>query len=129
MAAELVLTYPQKHDVRLGGNKIGSLKHLPPTLSAQYHFTGMPGFRPYVGAGLNLTLFSSVDLPAGLSVKKNSTCLSLQIGFDVPVGGGWLVNLDLKKVQIKTDVKSAGTKIGELKVDPLLVGLGVGWRF
>ena len=28
-AAELILTYPQKHDVRLNGGKIGSLKHLP----------------------------------------------------------------------------------------------------
>ena len=39
LAAELILTYPQKHDVRLNGAKIGTLKHLPPTLLAQYHFT------------------------------------------------------------------------------------------
>ena len=51
IAAELVLTYPQKHDVRLGGDKVGSLKHLPPTLLAQYHFTNFGAFKPYVGAG------------------------------------------------------------------------------
>ena len=45
-AAELILTYPQKHDVRAGGAKIGSLKHLPPTLLAQYHFTQLGAFKP-----------------------------------------------------------------------------------
>src|SRR5574344_2606815 len=59
-AAELILTYPQKHNVRAGGAKIGSLKHLPPTLLAQYHFTNFGAFKPYVGAGINYTRFSSV---------------------------------------------------------------------
>jgi outer membrane protein len=134
LAAELVLTYPQKHDIRAGGGKIGSLKHLPPTLSLQYHFTGM-SFRPYVGAGLNYTRFSSVSFDPAVvaaldpSIDKNSFGLSLQLGADMPMGGGWLLNLDVKKVQIKTDVFSAGTKAGTFKVDPLLVSLGLGKRF
>ncbi len=48
---------------------------------------------------------------------------------DVPIGGGWLLNLDVKKVQIRTDVYSFGNKAGTFKVDPLLVGIGVGKRF
>ena len=52
-SAELVLTYPQKQTIRSGGVEIGQLKHLPPTLTAQYHFTLMGAFVPYVGAGLN----------------------------------------------------------------------------
>jgi outer membrane protein len=40
-----------------------------------------------------------------------------------------VVNLDLKKVQIRTDINLAGNKIGQLKVDPWLLGVGVGWRF
>ncbi|MFM2450859.1 MAG: hypothetical protein RIS44_3309 [Pseudomonadota bacterium] len=59
-ATELVLTYPQKQDIRSNGTKIGSFKHLPPTLTAQYHFTGMGAFKPYLGAGVNYTLISSV---------------------------------------------------------------------
>ena len=65
LAAELVLTYPQKHDVRLNGAKIGTLKHLPPTLTAQYHFTNLGAFKPYVGAGINYTRFSSVNIAGG----------------------------------------------------------------
>jgi len=134
LAAELILTYPQKHDIRAGGGKIGTLKHLPPTLTLQYHFTGM-GFRPYVGAGLNYTRFSSVDFAPAVdaalapSIDKNSFGLALQAGVDFPLGDGWLLNLDVKKVQIKTDIFSAGTKAGTFKVDPLLLSVGVGKRF
>ena len=46
VALELVLTYPQKHDVSLNGNAIGSVKHLPPTLMLQYHFLPKGAFQP-----------------------------------------------------------------------------------
>jgi outer membrane protein len=128
LAAELILTYPQKHDVRSGGVDIGSLKHLPPTLSLQYHFTGM-GFRPYLGAGLNYTYFSDVNLPAGVTIDKNSFGLSAGAGVDVPMGGGWLFNVDVKYVQIKTEVSAGGVALGDFKVDPVLFSLGIGKRF
>ncbi len=126
-AAELILTYPQKHDVRLNGGKIGSLKHLPPTLLGQYHFTGMGAFKPYVGAGINYTRFSSVDIAGGaLTVKKNSWGPALQLGFDYALDKNWSLNVDVKKVYIDTKVSGG---IGTFKVDPVLVGLGVGYRF
>jgi len=134
IAAELVLTYPQKQTLSVGGGKIGSFKHLPPTLTAQYHFTGLEGFRPYVGVGVNYTNISDVQWESGVSalnlnLKRNSYGLAAQVGVDVPVGGGWLLNFDVKKVQIKTDVLSNETKIGTFKVDPLLVSVGFGKRF
>ena len=129
-AAELILTYPQKHDVRAGGAEIGSLKHLPPTLLAQYHFTNLGAFKPYVGAGINYTRFSSVDILGGaLNVKKNSFGPALQVGFDYALDKNWSINFDVKKVYIKTDVRSFGTKVGTFKVDPVLVGVGLGYRF
>ena len=129
-AAELILTYPQKHDVRAGGAKIGSLKHLPPTLLAQYHFTNLGAFKPYVGAGINYTRFSCfVILGGALNVKKNSFGPALQVGFDYALDKNWSINFDVKKVYIKTDVRSFGTKVGTFKVDPLLVGVGLGYRF
>jgi outer membrane protein len=135
LAVELILTYPQKQKLSVTGvGEIGTFKHLPPTISLQYHVTGLGGFRPYVGAGLNYTNISDVKWGAtgqalGLNLKRNSFGLSFQAGVDVPVGGGWLVNLDVKKVQIKTDVTSNGNKIGTFKVDPTLISLGVGKRF
>ena len=131
-AAELILTYPQKHDVRAGGAKIGSLKHLPPTLLAQYHFTQLGAFKPYVGVGINYTRFSSVkfdpavDAALNPSVKKNSFGPALQIGFDYALDKNWSINFDVKKVYIDTNVSGG---IGKFKVDPVLVGVGLGYRF
>lgn len=128
VALELVLTVPQKHTVYAGGTAIGSLKHLPPSLLAQYHFDAT-GFKPYVGAGINYTRFSSLNLPAGVDVKRSSWGPALQVGVDVPLSGNMYFNLDVKKVYIQTDVSAAGANIGTFKVDPVLVGVGLGWRF
>ena len=130
IAAELILTYPQKHNVKSNGAVIGSLRHLPPTLTLQYHF--MPNdtaIRPYVGAGLNYTNFSSVDLPPTYNVKRGSWGWALQAGMDIPLNKQWSLNVDVKKVQIHADVTVAGDKVGTLKVDPLLIGVGLGYRF
>nr|WP_323740863.1 OmpW family outer membrane protein [Caenimonas koreensis] len=129
IAAELILTIPQKQTLSSFGTPIGSLRHLPPTLTVQYHFMPQGSVRPYVGAGVNYTRFSSVNLPAGVSIDRSSFGGALQAGFDIPLTGNWLLNFDLKKVYIRTDVSAAGTKIGTFKVDPLLLGVGVGYRF
>ena len=132
IAAELILTYPQKQTVSSNGTSIGTFKHLPPTLTAQYHFTGLGAIRPYVGLGVNYTNISSVDLlGGGANLKRNSYGLAAQIGADFPMGGGWLLNVDLKKVQIGTDVLVGATETnaGSFKVDPLLISVGFGKRF
>jgi outer membrane protein len=128
VAAELILTVPQKHDLRSNGTNIGSLKHLPPSLLVQYHFDA-PGFKPYVGAGVNYTRFSSVNLPAGVDIDRNSWGGALQVGVDIPLSKNLSLNFDVKKVYIKTDVFAGGAKAGTFKVDPVLVGVGLGWRF
>jgi outer membrane protein len=129
-ALELILTYPQKQDVSSSahGGKIGTLKHLPPTLSAQYHFN-LGSVRPYVGAGINYTRFSSVNLPAGFSVDKNSFGASFQAGVDFELAPRWVLNFDVKKVRIRTDLSSNGSNLGTIKVDPTLIGVGVGYKF
>jgi outer membrane protein len=132
IALELVLTYPQRHDVTVGGDKIGSVKHLPPTLNLQYHLPVSPWFKPYAGIGLNYTFFTDVDLAGGaLDVDKHSIGPSFQLGFDVPFGNGFVFNVDVKKVLMSTDVKDASTgdKVTKLTIDPLLVGIGVGMQF
>lgn len=130
LAVELILTVPQQHDLSSSalGGKIGTVTHLPPTLLAQYHFDAA-GFKPYVGAGVNYTRFTSADLPPGVDIKRDSWGGALQVGVDLPLSGNMVLNLDVKKVYIATDVSVAGVKQGTLTVDPVLVGLGIGWRF
>ncbi|HJV50887.1 MAG TPA: OmpW family protein [Noviherbaspirillum sp.] len=132
IAAELILTYPQEHDVSLAGTgKIGTFKHLPPTLTLQYHFTPEAKLSPYVGAGVNYTRISNVNLLNGAGdLDRNSFGLALQAGVDFKIDKNWSINLDVKKVQIRSDVNVTGVgKVSNVQVDPLLVGVGVGYRF
>ena len=132
-AAELVLTIPQKHDVKVDGvGKIGSFKHLPPTLTLAYHFNAGSEFRPYVGAGVNYTLFMDEDMDVGASevtLENDSVGAAYRVGFDWSINKDWLLNVDVKKIMIGTDVYLDGTKISSLDVDPLAIGVGFGWTF
>lgn len=128
-AAELVLTVPQEQDVRAGGTKIGTFKHLPPTLTVHYHVDA-GALKPYVGAGINYTRISDVNiLSGGATLDRNSIGAVLQAGLDIPFGNGLYFNVDVKKAYIHTDVSLGGANKGTFKIDPLLVGLGIGWRF
>jgi outer membrane protein len=131
LAAELVLTVPQEHNVsatKLGG-KIGTLSQLPPTLLVQYHFP-MNGYKPYVGAGINYTKFTTSDIAKGTVTPDSSSWGgALQVGVDVPLSGNMYFNFDVKKVYIGTNINAGGNSLGSLRVDPLLVGVGIGWRF
>ena len=87
-ATELVLTVPQKHNVSVenaGSTALGTFKHLPPTLSMQYHFTNSTSFTPYVGVGVNYTKIGSVNLTSGagdLDLERDSFGLALGFGVD-----------------------------------------------
>ena len=128
IAAELILTVPQSQTLYSKGTAIGSFKHLPPTLLAQYHFD-LGSFKPYVGAGINYTSITNVNLPAGVSIDNSSWGAAIQAGVDIPLSKNLYFNFDVKKVNIRTGVYAAGSQIGTFKIDPLLVGVGLGWRF
>lgn len=134
VAAELILTVPQKQHVYLNGGDLGTFKHLPPTLTVQYHFTGLNGYKPYVGAGVNFTKISDEKISAlgGVSLSENSVGGALQMGVDIPLTKQVSFNVDVKKVYIQSHVYSGGaarTDAGVLKLDPVLLGVGVGYRF
>lgn len=143
LAAELILTYPQRHDLKFAGTGIGSIKHLPPTLTLQYHFLPEGTVRPYVGAGINYTRFMSVKInaqpavgiDAPIDVDRNSFGLAGQLGVDFKVADNWFINLDAKYVRIKADNVRitggalAGTKVTDLGINPWLFSAGVGYRF
>jgi outer membrane protein len=128
IALELILA-TTKHDVNLNGVGLGSVGVLPPTLTAQYHFSPEAQFSPYLGAGLNYTQFYSVNLP-GLNVSRSSTGGALQAGMDFKVSKDMFINVDLKKIYIKTDVSTAaGAYLTTLKLNPTVLSIGVGWKF
>lgn len=133
IAAELVLTVPQKHDVSVSGGKIGTFKHLPPSLLLQYHFNPEGQFRPYVGAGINYTKLGSENMTAlggAITLENDSWGAVVQAGFDYKIDKNLYLNFDVKKINIRTDVFHSGVgNLGTLKVDPLLWGVGVGYRF
>lgn len=128
IGTELILA-TQRHEVTLNGASLGKLNHLPPTLLLQYHFQPSPSIKPYVGAGVNYTRFYNVDLP-GLTVDSNSFGGALQMGVDIAVTKNGSINLDVKKIWIGTSVKTtAGAKITDLDIDPVVWGIGYGFRF
>lgn len=134
IAAELVLTIPQKHNVHVdGAGNIGTFKHLPPSLLLQYHFNPEGEFRPYVGAGINYTILGKENMSAlggDVTLDNHSFGAVVQLGFDYKIDKNLFLNFDVKKAQIRTDVyHSAAGNLGTLKVDPLLWGVGVGYRF
>jgi outer membrane protein len=132
IAAELVLTYPQRVDVRSGQTSLGTVTALPPSLLAQYHFTDFGPLKPYVGAGVNYTRFGSRELNSGstfYAVEKSSIGYAAQIGADYMLTKNWGVNVDVKYLQIETDVLSGGASAGTLKLSPIATSVGVTYKF
>ena len=125
---ELLGATPFKHDITAGGVTIGSTKHLPPTVTAQFYPLDNPTVQPYVGAGLNYTHFWGEDLGgAGLT---DSVGLALEAGVDIKVADNVYVNAAVWKIDINTDLETpAGVKVGEVQIDPLAAMIAVGFKF
>jgi outer membrane protein len=138
-SSELILTYPQSQTVTveksaLGGPvDIGTFKHLPPILTGKYNFNPTGDFRPYLGVGVNFTLLSDVRLAVpgvgALELSRTSVGPAAQGGFDYRLAEHWFANVDVKWAMLRADVKLDSAKVSRVDVDPLLFGVGVGYRF
>lgn len=131
IAAELILA-TTRHEVTLNGQSLGKLSVLPPTLTLQYHFTDLGAFKPYVGAGVNVSWFYNDGLKLNgndLGVDNSSVGAALQAGMDFELQKNWYLNVDFKYIWMSTDVTAGGATLTKLKIDPLVWGFGVGYRF
>lgn len=131
-ALELAFIAPQTHTLHSAAwaEDVGTLKQTPITLVAQHHFTGLMGVRPYLGLGLTYNHISSVvTTDSVLDFKRSSLGLAAQLGMDVPLPRGWMLNLDVKKLQASTRVRYLGNDMGRFKTDPVLTSVGLGYRF
>ena len=151
IAAELILALGTRHDVyikgdagnAIGNQKLGSVNLLPPTLTVQWHFNPDQMIDPYIGAGLNYTYKldrnarGTQGAIAGEKIKIDSDSFgyALQAGVDVNLKGGWLINADVKYINIETDVRLRSaitgrwTKVDSLDINPWVVGIGIGKKF
>lgn len=133
-AAELILaTAKHNVDVDLGtGIDLGHVWILPPTLSLQYHFTGGT-VKPYLGAGINYTFFYGIDEGDVVGMDyEDAVGFSMQGGLDFDLNDYWFLNVDLKKLLLKTDVEvDTGEDIIPVEVDinPWIIGVGIGVKF
>jgi outer membrane protein len=147
---------PFKHDIdatisgsELGTVNVGETKHLPPTFSIQYHFAPDATFQPYLGVGVNWTTF--------FNTKASSTAIEVlgiddielddsigpaaQIGGDWKINDHWLLNIDVRYIDIATETKLVGVgfgddpdsvgklSIGDAQIDPWVYAINLGYRF
>ena len=134
-AIDVLGALPFKHDVNLNtGGKVAELKHLPPTVSLQYHFLPAGAvFRPYVGAGLNFTLIFDEETQGALAGTDlsldNSFGVAAQIGADFAINDKWAVNVEARWIDIDTDAPLDGAALGTVAVDPLVFGVSLAYKF
>lgn len=130
---EVLASLPWKHDVKLNGVKAATTKQLPPTVSVQYHFNAGSKVSPFVGLGLNYTIFFSEHTTGPLAGTKLSLDNSLGVaahgGIDFRIDERWLVTLDARWINIGTEAKVNGAKVGTVHIDPFVYGIAVGYRF
>ena len=142
-AAELILG-TAKHDVKAintlaGDVDLGSVWLLPPTLTAQYHFytSDQKVFKPYIGAGINYTLFYNVKSGDVAGVDyDNALGYAAQVGFDLMLDDTFFINFDAKRLFLSTDVTVDASNLApglsipaEVDINPWLIGVGVGMKF
>lgn len=144
IGAELILA-TSPHDLvgegTLSGlGEIADVMVLPPTLTLQYHFNPSGKFRPYAGVGVNYTIFYSQDASDSLVAAVGPTTVDLddtvgvafQVGADFELSDRWFLNADIKYIQIDTTATlNSGGVINTVDVDldPIVAGIGVGYRF
>jgi outer membrane protein len=147
---ELLAATPFEHDISVNGlgglgvpngTKLGSTKHLPPTLSAQWYPLGSgSALQPYLGVGVNYTTFFSEKLTSGAKTALGASNLKLddsfglafEAGLDWAISSNWVINASVWKADIDTTA-TVNTALGKVKVDveidPMVYMLAVGYKF
>ncbi len=148
-AVELLAATPFTHDVTIqdpnsvlgvDGAKLAEVTHLPPTLSALYYFDTGTAFKPYVGLGINYTIFFNEEFeqaPKDLGLTNleldGSFGYALQAGADYHINDKWHVNASVRYIDINSDASFdvSGNNIGSasIDVDPMVYSVMLGYKF
>ena len=133
LGIEVLAAWPFEHDINVQGvGRVGSTKHLPPTVSLQYHF-GQGTVKPFIGAGINYTRFFSTETTgvlAGTDLElDDSIGLAAHVGIDFEVGEKGSIRVDARWMDIDTDAKINGVDVGTVEIDPLVYGVAYVFKF
>ena len=134
LGIEVLGAWPFKHDIKADGlGKVGTTQHLPPVISLQYHFAVNDVFTPFVGVGVNYTAFFD-ETPKGSIAGddldlNDSWGVALHAGFDYKISEKGAFRTDVRWIDIDSDVKLNGNKIGEAEIDPWVVGMSYVYTF
>lgn len=134
LGVEVLASWPFEHDINIEGlGQVGSTKHLPPTVSLQYHFNGNNKVAPFVGAGVNYTKFFSESTRGALAGSdlslRGSWGLALHAGLDFKVNEKSAIRVDARWIDIDTRVRLDGTDLGTANIDPLVYGAAYVLKF
>jgi outer membrane protein len=117
----------------IGHVDVGSVWALPPTLTLQYHFFPHERFSPYVGVGINATFVYGAHAagpPVTDVTLSHNVGAAIQAGVDYNIGGHWFANADVKQIFLNTTASINGGAIkAHTALNPLVVGMGIGYRF
>lgn len=136
LGVEVLAALPFQHDISVVGvGQVGSTKHLPPTVSLQYHF-GTGKVKPFVGIGLNYTTFFSTKSEgaiAGTDLDLSASWgLAGHLGVDFQVSEKAAIRIDYRKIDIDTDVRLNGADLGTnntVNIDPSVYGIAYVFQF
>ncbi|TDE40201.1 OmpW/AlkL family protein [Antarcticimicrobium sediminis] len=126
---EILAATPFEHDVSVGGAYAATVKQLPPTLSVNYHIPTQSAFTPFVGVGLNYTTFFDETSPLGTISLDDSWGVAAHAGVDYEISDNGSLRMDVRWVDINSDVTLNGAYIGEAEIDPLVWGISYVHRF
>ncbi|TNF57302.1 MAG: hypothetical protein EP307_14235 [Rhodobacteraceae bacterium] len=130
LGVEILAATPFEHDVTIAGiGYAGTVKHLPPTISLNYHFPTQTAFKPYVGLGVNWTTFFEETSPLGVLSLDDSFGLAVQVGFDYQISDRDALRLTARWIDIETDVSLNGAPIGTADIDPVVLSFSYVRRF
>lgn len=134
LGVEVIAALPFEHDINIEGlGRVGTTKHLPPTISLQYHFNGDGRVAPFVGAGVNYTKFFSETTRGALAGSdlslRGSWGAALHAGLDFKVSEKAAVRVDARWIDIDTRVRLDGAELGTANIDPLVYGVAYVLKF
>ena len=148
LAVDVPLATPFKHDLTgdgaiAGVGKLGSTKAIPATLMMQYRFNeATAAFRPYVGLGVTYAYFYDEKTTATLNGLTGGTLANpttakvdnkfgalAQLGFVYNFNERWFVDASYSKSFLKTKIHLSSGQSINVKLDPNVFALAVGYRF